>query len=255
MSFLRVLLYVSVFGLPAAVDAQEAAVGIDRHPAVWLRAGSSTRIVFPRDTGVDSMLAERIEDTLGTLMRERPPPYAGLIVSLSPNLGHREAQAMPEARAIVLNRMRIHHWSNEQLAEVLAHEMAHVENGIRWGGQHVPAWFSEGMATLHSPGLDCNARVRLTLLASVVRKGGSVLTFRPEGRLSRAAYEVAATAALFIEERLGASEVAAWHDLIAAHGWSAAVRTSFGSEAELEEVWRDWFLQRYATMPRCPPPA
>jgi hypothetical protein len=242
-----------VLSLPSSVDAQNVVVGIEEHPAVWKGAGGSLRVVFPPETGIDVILAERIEAVLRTLMRDRPIRPEGLIVGLSPDLGVNEARAVPEARAIVLNQMRSSHWSDQELATVLAHELAHLDNATRWRGQHVPAWFSEGMATLHSPGLDCNARVRLALLASMVREGQAVLTFRPEGRLSRAAYEVAATAALFMEERLGASEVAAWHDLIAAHGWSAAVRSSFGSEAELEEAWRGWFLQRYATFPRCQP--
>jgi Peptidase MA superfamily len=162
--------------------------------------------------------------------------------------------AYAEIGLVLLSLTPVHAGTEQDLAEVFRHELAHVALHDAVNGQPIPRWFNEGFAVLAS-GETSFVRMKTMLMANV---GGSLIplhdierSFPNDETQAQIAYAEAVDVVRFLVRR---EDVHRFHTLIQrmreGEAFDKAVLGAYGVElATLELEWRDDVSRRYTFWP------
>jgi hypothetical protein len=265
----------AVSALPASVlDAPRTAIGALRLPAVpsgfntfdagWVRFiyhPSSRERVQSLIAQADAVRHELIARLGFPVLREvrveiarTPGEMATFAPAGAPYPDYAAGVAYSELGLVLLSLAPVHPGTEQDLAEVFRHELAHVALHDAVKGASIPRWFNEGFAVLAS-GENSFARMKTMLMANV---GGSLIplhdlerSFPSDETQAQVAYAEAVDVVRFLVRR---EDVHRFHALVQrmreGQAFDQSVLSAYGVElSTLELEWRDDVSRRYTFWP------
>jgi|WetSurMetagenome_2_1015567.scaffolds.fasta_scaffold32306_3 hypothetical protein len=160
--------------------------------------------------------------------------------------------ALPPLATIVLFPARVPSYPDRNLEALVVHEVAHVLVARAAGGNDVPRWFDEGLATVAARewALEDRARTALALLGERPRSVAEVdASFSGDGAAAARAYALSAAFVRFLLREHGTAAAARTLALVAAgEPFAEAFRRATGAPLAVAEsaffrreaIWGTW---------------
>lgn len=127
------------------------------------------RIFLPSEHDVRDEMVSRLLTAVASFQGTVAEPAdwlegKALRISLATDLREGlDAWAQPQQRLISVSLDGVREWTEDRLARVLHHELAHLELDFVFGGAEVPTWFREGFAEWAAGGLTCESEIQLMM--------------------------------------------------------------------------------------------
>jgi len=261
----------SVSGLPSSVaDAPQVGAGVlhmppipagfNSHDAGWVRfvyhPSSRERVqpLIAQAAAVRHDLSERLGfpvlPEVRVVIARTPGEMATFAPAGAPYPEYAAGVAYSELGLVLLSLAPVHPGSEQDLAEVFRHELAHVALHDALNGRSVPRWFNEGFAVFAS-GETSFVRMKTLSMATI---GGSLIplhaierSFPNDETQALVAYAEAVDVVRFLVRR---EDVHRFHSLLTelreGQTFEQAVLDAYGVELSmLEFEWREDVSRRY----------
>lgn len=242
-------------GVPAGFNTYDGGwIKFVYHPSIRERVQPLIADAPAARTALTEWVGQPVLSEVRVVVARTPGEMATLAPPNAPYPDYAAGVAYPEIGLVLLTVKPVHNNSQQDLAEVFRHELAHVALEDAVAGRAVPRWFNEGFAVVASGetsfvrmGTLVNATFsdRLLSLAQLER------TFPANEDDAGVAYAEAADVVRFLIRR---QELHRFRGLVSrlrdGETMDSALLNSYGEEtATLESEWRDDVTRRYAFFP------
>lgn len=242
-------------GVPAGFNTYDGGwIKFVYHPSIRERVQPLIADAAATRTALTEWLGAPVLAEVRVVVARTPGEMAALAPPNAPYPDYAAGVAYPEIGLVLLTIKPVHPNSQQDLAEVFRHELAHVALEDAVGGRPVPRWFNEGFAVLAS-GETSFPRMRSLAAATISDNLLSLSqlerTFPMQEWEAEIAYAQAADVVRFLirreEKHRFRGLISRLHD---GESMDAALLNSYGAEtATLETEWRNDVARRYTFYP------